>query len=197
MKKTLFSLLITIITLTAANAQESFFAIYYSPSIPVGQTNSYIDNSSLRGLGFEHRHYIDALLTVGIKFGWQVYNKKLPDYIENFSSGVLYGNQYRYINTYPIMATVHYHLWPERYFRPYFGGGIGVFNIHRVTEMGLYSSSTRSWNFGVSPEAGVLYDLTPEFNLLAGINFDYGFKTKDSDAHSALSFKIGIVWVRL
>ena len=197
MKKIFLPILFTLLIVGSLKSQESFFAVNYTPSIPMGQTNSYIDNFSWRGIGFEHRHYIDALLTVGVNFGWQVYNKKLENYTEYFDNGVLYANQYRYINTYPIMATVHYHLWPEKYFRPYFGSGIGVYNIHKVTEMGLYTSSSRTWNFGIAPEVGVLYDLSTDINLIAGITYNYGFKTSNSDAYSALNFKIGVVWVRM
>jgi opacity protein-like surface antigen len=197
MKNLYISILLVLGVFLTTHAQESFFSANFTPSIPLDQTNSFINDASWRSVSFEHRHYINAMFTVGANFGWTVYNKQLSDYTQNFETAVLYGNQYRIINVYPLLGTLYYHLWPEKYFRPYFGGGIGVFYVHKTTEMGLYSLTNRSWNFGLAPEVGVLYDFSPEINFLAGISYSHGFKTSESDHYSALNFKIGIVWVRL
>ena len=197
MKKLPLAIIIVFLALNIGKSQESFFSLNYTFGIPLGKTNDFNDNTSFRGISFEDRHFVTPMLTIGANFGWQVYNKKLLNYTEEFDNGMLYGNQYRYINVYPILATTHYHLWPEKYLRPYFGSGIGVYNINQITEMGLYSSTIRSWNFGLAPEVGVLYDLSPEINLLAGITYNHAFKSGDSNGYSALNFKIGVVWVRL
>jgi hypothetical protein len=178
-------------------AQESFSSINYTPSLPVGNTADYVSDFSFRGVSFEHRHFISPFATVGASFGWQDFNKILENYYLEFDNAFLYGNQYRSINAYPILAIAHYHWFPEKYFRPFAGLGVGTYSVHQVTEMGLYASTLRTWHFGLAPEIGFLYDFSPEINLLVSSVYNYGFKTNNADSFSSISFKIGIVWVRM
>ena len=182
---------------TLSFAQESIFLASYSPAIATGSNSTFIAGSSWRGVNFEHRQFITALTSVGAGFGWQVFNKQMNNHTEYFDNGFLHGNQYRYINAYTIMLTSHYHLFPEKYFRPYFGGGFGVVYLNRAVEMGLYSSTQHTWNFGLAPEAGILYDMTPELNLHAAIVLNHAFNSNESDGYGAFHFKMGVVWVRL
>ena len=90
-------------------AQTSLFTISYSNALPLGKTSDYIEKYSWRGISIEQRYFIERDLSVGFYIGWNVLNQKLVNYEEDFGNGVLYGTQYRYINTWPILAVVHYH----------------------------------------------------------------------------------------
>lgn len=196
MKRIITIYLAIILFSLVSNAQHSYFVVSYNMASPLGKTSEFIDNFSIRGINAEQRFFLtDNMLSVGYSFSWQVFNKKLIDYTEVFPNGAAFGNQYKYLNVIPMQATVHYHLMPESYVRPYFGGGVGFFRQIKVTDMGLYSNSVRAWNFGFTPEAGAIFDIWESINLMASIKYNYAFKSSEVDSYSSLVFNLGVVWV--
>jgi len=183
------------LTTTLVSAQYSLFTLSYSTGMTLGKTADYIDNYSWRGMGIEGRYFIEKDLSLGFYVAWNVFNQSLINYNQEFENGVLYGNQYRYINAYPILMMAHYHFLPNSAVRPYLGAGLGVYSMNRRTEMGLYYSETKSWHFGVQPEAGLWFDVAPYVNLIIAAKYNYAVKTNKSDAYSFLNFNIGMTFV--
>ena len=179
----------------SAMAQTSLFTIGYSTAMPLGKTGDYIGKYSWRGISIEQRYFIERDLSVGFYIGWNVFNEKLLNHTQEFDNGVLYGNQYRYINTWPILAMVHYHFSYESYVRPYVGGGLGLYSVNKQTEMGLYYTQTKSWQFGLQPEVGLWFDVAPGVNLMLAAKYNYAFKNKKGDALSFLNINAGITFV--
>lgn len=178
-----------------AFAQSSLFTISYSTGTALGKTGDYIDNYSWRGMSIEGRYFIEKDLSLGFYAAWNVFHKSLVNYEQEFENGVLYGNQYRYINAYPILMMAHYHFLPNAVVRPYIGAGLGVYSMNRRTDMGLYYSETKSWHFGFQPEAGLWFDVAPYVNLMIAAKYNYAVKTKKSDAYSFLNINIGMTFV--
>lgn len=176
-------------------AQYSLFTISYSTGTTLGKTSDYIENYSWRGMSIEGRYFIEKDLSLGFYVAWNVFNQKLINYEQSFENGVLFGNQYRYINAYPILMIAHYHLLPESSIRPYVGAGLGVYSMNRRTEMGLYYSETKSWHFGFQPEAGLWFDVAPYVNLMIAAKYNYAIKTNKSDAYSFLNLNVGMTFV--
>lgn len=196
MKRFLSIVIVLLIVARFSWSQSSYFAIGYNMAAPLGNTADFISSFSYRGVNAEQRFFLTGnMLTIGYNFSWQVFNKQIENYTQTFDNGAAYGNQYRYINVIPMQATVHYHLLPESFVRPYFGGGLGAFRQIIVTDMGLYTESHRSWNLGFSPEAGALFDYWEKFNLMAALRYNYAFKNGSADSFSSLGINISAVWV--
>lgn len=196
MKKLIFTLITVIVCTFLSNAQHMYVIVGYNMATPLGKTSEFTDNFSLRGINAEQRFFLtDNMLTVGYNFGWQVFHENIPEQTIIFDNGAVYGNQFRYINVFPMQATVHYHLMPESYVRPYFGSGIGATRKLQVTEIGLHSESNNSWHMGISPEAGALFDLWEHFNLITALRYNYAFKNGNYESYSSLSFNFSLVWV--
>ena len=193
--KIFFTILALAATFAYASAQSSLFTIAYSTAAPLGKTGDYIGNYSWRGMSVEGRYFIQTNLSLGFYTAWNVFNETLSDHEQNFENGVLYGKQYRYINAYPILMMGHYHFLPNSAVRPYLGAGLGVYSMNRRTEMGLYYSETKSWHFGVQPEAGLWFDVAPYVNLMIAAKYNYAVKTNKSDAYSFLNINIGMTFV--
>lgn len=195
--KIFLSLLFLIATLSLTNAQISIFTVAYSTSAPLGITKDYIEDYSWRGFALEERYFVERDMSIGFYLGWNVFSKKLVDHEENFGDGegVLYGTQYRYINSFPILANMHYHFLRDKVVRPYVGAGAGPYIVNQRTEMGLYSSTQKRWQFGLQPEVGLWIDLAAGTNLMFGAKYNYAFKTKKGDALSYLNINAGISFV--
>lgn len=193
--KIYFTIIVIAVTFAYATAQSSLFTIAYSTGTTLGKTNDYINNYSWRGMSIEGRYFIQSDLSLGFYAAWNVFNQSLTDHEQDFENGVLYGNQYRYINAYPILMVGHYHFLPNSAVRPYLGAGIGTYSMNRRTEMGLYYSETKSWHFGVQPEAGLWFDVAPYVNLMVAAKYNYAVKTNKSDAYSFLNINIGMTFV--
>ena len=176
-------------------AQTSLFTISYSTAMPLGKTHDYIEKYSWRGVSIEQRYFIERDLSVGFYIGWNVLHQKLVNYEEDFGNGVLYGTQYRYINTWPILAVVHYHFLYESAVRPYVGAGLGMYSVNKQTEMGLYYSQTKSWQFGVQPEVGLWFDVAAGVNILVAAKYNYAFKSQKGDPLSFLNVNVGLSFV--
>ncbi len=193
--KIYFTIIVLAVTLTYTAAQSSLFTIAYSTAAPLGSTGDYISNYSWRGMSIEGRYFIQTNMSLGFYTAWNVFNQSLTDHEQDFGNGFLYGKQYRYINAYPILMVGHYHFLPNSAVRPYLGAGIGTYSMNRRTEMGLYYSETKSWHFGVQPEAGLWFDVAPYVNLMIAAKYNYAVKTNKSDAYSFLNINIGMTFV--
>jgi hypothetical protein len=193
--KIFLSALFLVGILAYSTAQSSLFTISYSTGTPLGNTGDYIENYSWRGMSIEGRYFIERDLSLGFYIAWNVFHQRLLDYEERFENGVLYGNQYRYINAYPILLVAHYHLLPESSVRPYIGAGLGLYSMNRRTDMGLYYSETKSWHFGLAPEAGLWFDVAPYLNLMIGAKYNYAVKAQKADAYSFLNVNVGMTFV--
>lgn len=176
-------------------AQTSLFTISYSTAMPLGETNDYISKYSWRGISIDMRYFVERDLSVGFYVGWNVLYEKLEDYTQVFDDAALYGKQFRYINTWPILGIVHYHFMYESVIRPYVGLGVGGYSINKQTEMGLYYTQTKTFQFGFQPEFGLWIDAAPGVNLMLAAKYNYAVKTNKGDAMSYLNFNVGLSFV--
>lgn len=176
-------------------AQTSLFTVSYSTSLPLSGTADYTDDFSWRGMALEERYFIERDLSVGFYIGWNVLNKELINHTEEFENAVLFGNQYRYLNVWPLLVNTHYHFLSEEVIRPYVGLGAGMYSVNKRTEMGLYANQVKSWQFGFQPEAGIWIDMAAGVNLILGAKYNYALKSSKAGALSYLNFNAGLCFV--
>lgn len=192
----LFSFIILFSTSTFA---QGLFSISYDIGLPIGGTSDFIGQTSFRGFGVEGRGFITDNLSYGGSFNWAVfYEEKGPEEwteVGERGTGTVYGKQYRYINSFPLMATMHYYFGEWDATRLYLGGGLGAQKIDQRTDFGLYSENVNNWRFGVAPEVGVLIPINFNSSLNLSAKYQYAFKNGDGDAVSYLNFKIGFAFM--
>ena len=163
-----------IILCYSAIAQDNFGAITYNVTIPSGKTADYVSDISWLGFGVEGRRFMSKNHTFGLLFAWQVMDQRLDDDVINIENGAVSGTQVRSINTFPIMFTAHYWFGKRRdTFRPYLGGGVGVYYIGQRLEIGLVALESNNWHIGFAPEAGFLVELSEGFNFLLSGKLNY------------------------
>ena len=177
---------------------QGMFSISYDIGLPVGGTSDFISAPSFRGFGLEGRGFITDNLSYGGSFNWAVlYEEVGPEEwtIPESETSTAYGKQYRFINSYPIMGTMHYYLGEWDATRFYVGTGIGAHIVNQRTDAGLYSVDDNKWRLGFAPEVGVLIPISFGSSLNLSTKYQYAVKVGDSPAVSYLSFKIGFAFM--
>ena len=190
--------LISLFTLISFGAfAQGMFGISYDIGLPVGGTTDYIGQASFRGFGIEGRGFIKDNFSYGGSFSWAVFYEEVgPDQFEEEDGNrTVYGKQYRYINSFPLMATMHYYFGEWNTTRLYAGGGIGAHIVNQRTDVGLYVVKDEKWRFGLAPEVGVLIPVNFNSSLKLSAKYQYAVKAGDSDAVSYLSFNIGFAFM--
>ena len=179
----------------SAFAQDTYTSLHYDISVPLSNTQDYIGKGSWRGVGFDYRNKISGNFAVGFSFGWHVFyeRKDFDTYTEGNVS--LSGVQFRYINSFPMHVNGTYFLGNEESdFQPFIGLGIGTTSFNKRTEMGLFQSTTKSWNFSMQPEAGFLYRVSYNTAIIGAAKYYSIFKNSKIDAQGYLSFNVGFAW---
>ena len=113
---------------------------------------------------------------------------------ENERNLDIWGTQYRYINAWPLMLNSFYYFGDRRStVRPYVGSGFGAYIAKRRVDVGLSTIDETKWQFGFSPEFGLLYEMG-EVNLLIKATYNYGLKTGNAPALSYATIGVGFAW---
>jgi opacity protein-like surface antigen len=184
---------ISIIILTASGTfSQGLLSVLYDIGVPMGETTDFIGATSFRGFGLEARSFINNNLSYGGSFNWAIFYEEFgPREWEIEETGTAFGKQYRYINSLPLMATMHYYFgeWDAK--RLYVGGGLGAQKIDQRVDFGLYTANHNSWRFGFAPEVGLLIPVNFNSKLNLSAKYQYAVKSGDYDAVSYLTFKIG------
>ena len=184
-----------------AKAQSNLTAITYEASFPLSDTKNFTGKTSFIGFKLDMRRFVQPNATIGLSVGFHVFDDKVDDQLisldgvfENERAIDIWGTQYRYINSWPIMATGYYYLGDRRSsVRPYVGTGIGVFAAKRRLDLGLTSLAETKWQFGASPEAGLLYEMG-EMSMILKATYNYGLKTGDVNAIQYFTVGLGFAW---
>ena len=195
MKKLVYTAVFILIS-SGAFAQ-GMFGISYDISLPMGPTSDFIENASFRGFSIEGRGFLYDNFALGGEFGWHIfYGEYGPqEWKGKTETSTIYGKQYRYINSLPIMATAHYYFGVPDATRFYIGVGLGTANVLQRTDLGLYYVESNTWRFAVAPEVGVLLPINPNFIFNVGAKYQYATKASDADALNYLTFKIGFAFM--
>lgn len=194
MKKIIFLLGILCVGI-GAHAQDTYTSLHYDISIPLSNTQDFVSKGSWRGVGFDYRNKVTTNLALGFNLGWHVFyeQKNYDTYTEGSLS--LSGVRFNYINAYPMMANATYFLGIEDAdFQPFLGFGVGTTFFETRTEMGLFQSTTNSWNFTMLPEAGMLYRFNYATALMLAAKYNISLANSKIDAQGYLTFNVGFAW---
>jgi len=183
------------IMLSVTGYSQSLYSLNYNVSFSSGETAKFIQNTSFRGFTFEGRGFISEQVSIGGLFNWSTFYEKLAGAEYTRGTATVTGNQYRYINAFPMLFQAHYYLQDDEYEpRVYMGGGVGPYIINQRVNIGVWTANEDNWHFGISPEVGLLFpvSMTTSFNL--SVRYHYVFKAKNTVDHSWFGLTAGFAW---
>lgn len=174
----LFSLCLILIDTGYSQRQQWYGALTYSVSIPSGDTKTFVDEISWRGIGLDYRYLIDRQYSVGLFFGWNVFYQRTDETTQT-ENGAVTGTSDRNINAFPIMANIHYYFGERKTIRPYVGLNAGGYYMLQRFEIGVAAWEKDQWQWGIAPEAGVVIPVARDYGVMLNGKFNYAF-TGDS-----------------
>jgi hypothetical protein len=193
MKPVYFFTALLLLASTVTFSQGTYLGGTYSIGIPVGGLEKYISAASYRGLNFEGVKEFNSKFAVGWLLGWSVFSEKRKNDVYTDDNLTLTGTQYRYMNLFPMLVRGLYEFGEHEGTRPFIGSGLGVtYDIAR-TNVGLFSFQKTGWHFTVAPEIGMKIPLGYA-NIIAGLRYSYGVKTKELGGISYFSINLGLIW---
>ena len=184
----------------AASAQEKMAAVTYSMSIPGSNMETFIDETSFRGVQFIARGapWSNRRFLVGLTMGWQIFNFETSEPIQ-LESATISGQQRRYLNAVPMLATVHYYLGNQDSWRVFAGLGVGTIYMLQTFELGVHSSEHGTWQLGLVPELGVQIPVQTTTDLYLAGHYNYAAEGGESLNGEAVawnywSLDVGFAW---
>lgn len=188
-------LLAKLACINVGQAQQTITNLNYSVAIPAGDLSDYISKTSFRGFNVTYSYVTTANFGIGFEVGMHTFYER-KDY-DTYQDGTASwsGIQYRYTNTFPVMATISYFLRPEDSLNPYAGLGVGAVYNERTTELGLHRTQRNAWHFSLKPEIGVIYNFTPRFGAKIAAKYIHGFEDPDLGTQSFFAVDAGVVFL--
>ena len=174
----------------------------YDIAFGTGETSDFIGQTSFRGMSITGQSFISEHISLGGQFTWNTFYEKLDNELAEFDfidddedrvTGALYGTQFRYINSFPLLVTAKYFNKNPVFenFSVFGGLGAGTTIIKRRLEIGIFSADETKWHFTLAPEAGLVYGLGEGFKFFLSGQYFYSFKTSETPSHSHFSLHLG------
>jgi hypothetical protein len=197
----LISTLILIVVLSfAAFGQEYMTTLTYNISVPAGETTQFIEAPSYLGLSFDGRKFLTSFISVGFYTGWQVFYEQSSQPL-TIDQGTISGNQYRYLNSFPIMINTHLYIGPDQCLRPFVGINAGAYFTWKRLNIGVLQAEEKKWVLGLAPEVGMTIPIGDVHINLSG-KYNYALPPGESDYYEEpepiqyVSFHIGFAYYR-
>ena len=188
--------LLLLMPLGVATAQsKSWWGVSFQPAVPLANTKEFTDNFAWRGVGVDFKKQIKPNVAVGLSAGWQVFDQQTDAVVSAFGLDIS-GDQFRYVNSWPILANISYFFGKEGHARPYIAGNVGTYIMEHQLEIGLYAISETNWHFGFAPEAGIAIPLQSNATAFVNSRYNYALSAGSVDDQSYLSFSLGIAWAQ-
>ncbi|MEJ2540926.1 MAG: hypothetical protein P8188_13305 [Gemmatimonadota bacterium] len=184
-------LLILALSPGAAEAQSGWWSgITYQASLAQQDTELFSDGLQWRNFGLDFRRMVAARVSVGLFTGWHTFNQEVDGTLglENVD---ISGLQRRYVNAFPLLATVHGYFRDARQGGPFAGLGVGTFWIENRVEVGRTAIRTDQWHFGLAPEVGYAFRTRTGLDPYLSVRYNHAFEAGDF-THGWWTFGIGI-----
>lgn len=179
---------------------EKLTSVTYNMAVPTEDMKAFVGNTSFRGFGIQGRWFVKEGLSVGLAWEWQVFDENTTQPLtltDNLGGVTVSGQQYRYVNAFPFLATAHFYLGNPSSTRLYVGAGAGAYYMMQRFEIGIFSADDDQWLFGGAPEVGVLAPVGDAYghqHIIAGAKYNYVFGTDGGPDYTWWEAQIGITW---
>jgi len=170
--------------------------VQWTFSVPLGNTRDFVSKTAFRGGAIDYKFHFNDVGSIGASVGWYTFFQQHEPgtYTILNETMTLTGNQYRTVNSIPILFTANYFLATASRFTPFAGLGIGTtYNAERL-EMGWYALEIDTWHFTLAPELGLRVKVADGVSTYFSGRFHNNFETTDLKAQSYLGLNIGMMW---
>ncbi len=173
-------------------AQDWYWGMSYGMTAPVSDTKDFTEGVSWRNFAVDILATIRSNTAVGVNFGWNVFNDITAEVssLENVDVG---GTQFRYINSFPMLATVRQFTGRSGGPRFFYGAGIGAQYVKNRVDVGQWRLEDNTWHFALAPEIGVILPFGSDAKWFLNAKYNYAAKASDR-TRSYFGFNIGIAW---
>lgn len=172
---------------------QGYVKLTYDASLPFGNTREFVEKPSFRGFSIEAGLNLSNNFALGIKSGLHSFYESLNKDTYTEDNVTIYGKQFRYINSIPVLLTASYFTNPEGSLSPYLTLGAGAYSFQRRIDLGLYNATNDYvWNFGVQPEVGVQFSLNESLKLTLGARYNYILENNSITDQQYVSFNLGL-----
>src|SRR5215211_5144837 len=111
---------------------QSWYALTYQPAQPLSNTQDFTSTFGWRGIGLDYRAQVKPNFALGLSFAWQVFDEQTDEVVSAFGVD-LSGDQFRYVNSFPMLANASYFFGKPGGLRPFLGANLGAYVMqHRL-----------------------------------------------------------------
>jgi hypothetical protein len=192
----LFAFTAVLYSNTAAAQMETHWEIEWNISVPTGDFENFINESSIRGLEFGGTYHFETNVTLGGSVGYGAFFKKTGRITVDYNNNTITAIHFRDLYSYSFLAEAGYAYQSDFFMTPYARLGIGAYYTELVTQIGLLYWKDESWNFGLRPEIGALIQV-PNTGIGFIVNAKYNAAinyTQNLDNLNYLTFGAGFIF---
>jgi hypothetical protein len=172
---------------------QVWHSLTYQPAQPLSNTQDFADGFSWRGIGYDIKKFLQPNLAAGLSLGWHVFDQQTDEVISAFGVDVS-GDQFRYVNSFPILANATYFLGTPGRTRPFLTGNVGMYVMEHRIDIGLYSIHDTKVHFGLAPEAGIAFPVRENLAAVLSGRYNYAFSAGGIPDQSYMTVGIGLAW---
>lgn len=173
--------------------ERGLFSIEYNASFPLGEFSDFISKPGYRGWSFELKGVINDNLAIGGSVGWYAFYEDFERDTYLFDGGSLTSSVFNYYYSVPLRVVAHYYFLPDAFIQPFAGLSIGTNYNEKRREIGFYLFEEKKWNFGLTPEAGVIIPFGDMAEWGAQIKGRFNYLTyNDYEQDNTMFFDISI-----
>jgi hypothetical protein len=189
--------LCTVVFINPATAQmETHWELQWNISVPTGEFEDFINESSVRGLEFGGTYHFETNVTLGGVAGYGAFFKKTGRMTIDYNNNTVTAIHFRDLYSYYFMAEAGYAYQSDFFITPYARIGIGAYYTELATQIGLLYWQDESWNFGLRPEVGALLEI-PYSGVGFIVNAKYNTAinyTNNFDNLNYITFGVGFIF---
>ncbi len=186
-------------------AGDQLFGMNYHISLPSGELNDFIENTSFRGFSFDYEKFLNKKISVGGHIGWSIFHEETDKETFNFgadqgfanTAGAINAKLWKYTHVIPIevKAKYYYNAVENAPGRMFFGAGLGTSYVNQEVWVGQTEFKQDNWYFSFYPELGF------DFNVSGNSHFQFAGQFNNvvnghfgEDMLNFWSLKAGFFW---
>lgn len=176
---------------------DSYFAIEYSPSLPMGTMKNFIDKPSWISFRGDFMIDIKSQWSAGFGIGYTRFYDRLPRTIYQEGSNDISAVQTRQVELIPLLAKANYVFRVKPSLQLFSGLGVGVGFVSYDKLWGVYDDSNNktSFRFCLEPRVGTFFLPGKKSHIWIHTSLSYmwiPYESFDINAISYLAINVGI-----
>ncbi len=175
-----------------AQAQDWYWGMSYGMATPLSSTKDFTSGTSWRNFGVDVLASLGPDRSLGVSFGWNVFDEVTTE-VSSLERIDIQGTQFRYINSFPMLATIRQFTGTRGGIRPFFGLGVGTQLVKQRVDVGQWRITDDTWHFALAPEIGVVLPFGSDAKWFINGKYNYAVKASNRTEQN-FAFNIGIAW---